>query len=239
MNLNINGINVNAKYNDHCINDVLLPLIDRLDTMQKEKNARIIIYLAAAPGCGKSTLASYLEYLSNNRIQALSMDGFHHTNIYLNNHFRSNGEPLYKHKGAIDTFDVESLIKHIKDIKENKDVPWPIYDRKIHDPIKDIIKVDKQIILIEGNYLLLNTKPWVELIKYADYSIFIKGQTIDLENRLIERKMLSGSKYDISLKHYHETDKPNIELVNNNSIKANLNLKLEINDGIVKLIDIG
>ena len=239
MNLNINGINVDAKYDEKCLNNVLLPLINQLDLMQKERNSRIIVYLAAAPGCGKSTLASFLEKLSNNKIQALSMDGFHHTNAYLNTHYRNDGEPLYKHKGAIDTFNIDSLKKHIQGIKENKNVLWPIYDRKIHDPIENVIKVDKKIILIEGNYLLLNIKPWSELIKYCDYSLFIKGQTIDLENRLIERKMLSGNEYQTSLKHYHETDKPNIELVNNNSIKANLNLKLEINDEIVNLIDIG
>ncbi len=234
MKINVNGIEVNVTYSKKCIDDVLLPLIDKLEILQKEKNDTLIVYLAAPPGCGKSTLALYLESLCSD-IQALSMDGFHHTNNYLNKHKRADGSLLAYHKGAIDTFDVDNLIKHIKDIKDNKEVYWPIYDRSIHEPIENVIKVEKNIILIEGNYLLLNIKPWDELIKYCDYSIFIRGEVIDLENRLINRKMKSTT-LDKAIIHYHETDKPNILLVNSNSYKANLNLKLDLKDDVNLII---
>lgn len=230
MKINVNGIEVDVKYSQACIDKVLLPLIEQLKNIQKQKNRKIIVYLAAAPGCGKSTLALYLETLCND-IQALSMDGFHHTNKYLNTHYRNDGTLLACHKGAIDTFDVDNLIKHIKDIKGNKEVSWPIYDRNIHDPIDNAIKVEKDIILIEGNYLLLDIKPWDKLIDYCDHSIFIKGEVIDLENRLVSRKMKSVS-LDKALIHYHETDKPNILLVNKHSIKADLKLKLDLKEEV-------
>lgn len=231
MELSVNGLKVDAQYTNSCINDVLLPLVKKLENIQKEKERKIIVYLAGAPGCGKSTLALYLEYLSN-KIQSLSMDGFHFDNEYLNTHYRKDGTLLAKHKGAIDTFNIEDLTKHIKDIKENKEVFWPIYDRNIHNPVKNAIKVNKSIILIEGNYLLLDIVPWNKLIKYCDYSIFIEGEVIELENRLVKRKLLSKANLDNALIHYHETDKPNIMLVNAHSKKADLNLKLKLTDKV-------
>ena len=111
MELSVNGLKVDAQYTNSCINDVLLPLVKKLENIQKEKERKIIIYLAGAPGCGKSTLALYLEYLSN-KIQSLSMDGFHFDNEYLNTHYRKDGTLLAKHKGAIDTFNIEDLTKH-------------------------------------------------------------------------------------------------------------------------------
>ena len=235
MELQINGIKVTANYTTDTINSIFMPLLANLTALQKQENKRIIVYLAAPPGCGKSTLASYLERLSIENgytpIQALGMDGFHHTNIYLNSHYRKNtGELLALHKGAPDTFNLESLREHICFIKEGKETYWPIYDRKIHNPIENAIKVDSSIILIEGNYLLLNDEPWNKLKDYADYTIFITGEPIDLENRLINRKMQSGSSFETALKHYHETDKPNLLLVNQNHLPADLTLKLNISD---------
>lgn len=235
MELLINGIKVTASYEKDTIDTIFMPLLSQLTALQKEKNRHIIVYLAAPPGCGKSTLASYLEVLSKENnftpLQALGMDGFHHTNVYLNSHYRKNtGELLALHKGAPDTFNIDSLHEHICSIKEGKETYWPIYDRKIHDPIENAIKIDSSIILIEGNYLLLNDEPWNKLKNYADYTIFITGEPIDLENRLINRKMQSGSSFETALKHYHETDKPNLLLVNQNHLPADLTLKLNISD---------
>ncbi len=224
-----------ANYSSKTITDILLPLLAHLSALQKEKKRQIIVYLAAPPGCGKSTLVSYLEVLSKENgytpLQALGMDGFHHTNVYLNSHYREKtGELLALHKGAPDTFNVTSLQEHIISIQEGKETYWPIYDRNIHDPIENAIKVDADIILIEGNYLLLNETPYNKLKDYADYTIFITGEPIDLENRLINRKMTSGATFETALKHYHDTDKPNLLLVNQNHLPADLTLKLVLQD---------
>ena len=36
--VNMNGIDVRAHYSEEAINEIFLPLLDRLFTMQKEKN---------------------------------------------------------------------------------------------------------------------------------------------------------------------------------------------------------
>ena len=55
--------------------------------MCSEKQARILVMLAAPPGAGKSTLVSFLEYLAKDAVpekafQAIGMDGFHRKQEY-------------------------------------------------------------------------------------------------------------------------------------------------------------
>ena len=61
---NINGISVNAHYSDKTVNELLIPLLKRLAVLHAEKQKRILVLLAAPPGAGKSTLVSFLEFLS-------------------------------------------------------------------------------------------------------------------------------------------------------------------------------
>jgi len=48
--------------------------------------------------------------------------------------------------------------------------------------------VDGQIVLLEGNYLLLNEDGWCDLSTYADYTISITADEALLRSRLIGRK---------------------------------------------------
>ncbi len=60
----INGIHVEATYSDETVTEIFLPLLNKLTVIQKKKGRRILVMLAAPPGAGKSTLCSFLEYLS-------------------------------------------------------------------------------------------------------------------------------------------------------------------------------
>ena len=94
----INGIDIKAEFSDEAINGIYLPLLKRLTDIQKAKNRRILVMLAAPPGAGKTTLVSFLEHLSNNteevsHIQGIGMDGFHRRQEYL---LSSGGKlPMY------------------------------------------------------------------------------------------------------------------------------------------------
>ena len=195
-NVEINGLLVNAQYNQRTINEIFLPLLKDLTELYHKKRERILVMLAAPPGAGKSTLLSFLEYLSKNNpsleeIQAIGMDGFHHYQDYLLNHtIELDGEviPMVKIKGAPITFDLDKLRSRVKQIKEKPICKWPIYDRNLHNPIDNVITIDKNIVLLEGNYLLLNEDGWCDLSNYADYTIFLSGDEDMLYNRLVERK---------------------------------------------------
>ena len=64
-----------------------------------------------------------------------------------------------------------------------------VYDRNIHDVVEDAIKLEKEIILLEGNWLLLDEEPWtVFRKKWADDTIFILAEEKMLKERLIQAK---------------------------------------------------
>ena len=231
----INGLKVNAFYSDSSINDIFLPLLRRLTRLQKEAQRRIAVFLAAPPGAGKSTLVAFLEQLSKERedlvpIQTLGMDGFHHYQDFLLSHYAERDGvsiPMVKIKGSPITFDLEALEKRIKDVAEGKRCGWPIYDRTIHNPIDNAITVDAGIVLIEGNYLLLDEPGWRDLSKYAEYTIFVTADETMLRTRLIQRRVQTGVDLEEATRFVDRSDMNNLRLVLNHSLAADLSLELD------------
>ncbi len=179
--ITINGLEVHATYSDRAVNEIFLPLLRHLTDMHQRKGKRILAMLAAPPGAGKSTLFSFLERLSREqpgitRIQTIGMDGFHRRQDYLLDHYvERDGRQIsmVEIKGAPITFDLESLIDSIKRVASGEICGWPVYDRTLHNPVPDAITVDGDIILLEGNYLLLDEDGWRDISAYADYTISI------------------------------------------------------------------
>ena len=60
----INGHQVEAEYEETFIEEVVKPLMKQWEEMVEKKKHRIIVFLAAPPAAGKSTLAALFEYLS-------------------------------------------------------------------------------------------------------------------------------------------------------------------------------
>ena len=160
----INGYDITAHYSDENINEIFTPLLKRLTEMQKQKNGRLLVMLAAPPGAGKSTLLDFLEYLSKTTeglkgIQTIGMDGFHHYQDYLLSHeIERDGQiiKMVEIKGAPITFDLKALTDRIKLVASGEKCGWPTYDRTLHNPVEDTIQIDSDIVLLEGNYLLLD-----------------------------------------------------------------------------------
>jgi pantothenate kinase len=233
--VNVNGIDVNAHYSEESINKLFLPLLRRLTAMQKEKNRRIIVFLAAPPGAGKSTLASFLQKLSEENddcgdVQAIGMDGFHRRQEYLLTHnAEKDGKTvrMVDIKGAPVTFDLEQFKMRIEDVLSGESVGWPSYDRHLHNPVDDAIIVEKDIVILEGNYLLLDEDGWRELVKYADYTIFISAGESMLRQRLIDRKIRSGNSPEASEAFVDYSDMANVRLCLRKSSRADLILSLD------------
>ncbi|EPY2304612.1 nucleoside/nucleotide kinase family protein [Clostridium sporogenes] len=236
----VNSFEINASYYEEDIKNIFIPLLKQLTNMKKSKNERLLVYLAASPGVGKSTLASFLEILSRNNkdtleIQAIGLDGFHYPQEYIkNNKVIVDGKevPMAEVKGSPETFDLDKLKSKIKALK-NENVKWPIYDRSLHDVVEDQILVTKDIALIEGNWLLLDEDKWRELKEYCNYSIFIKADESMLKERLIQRKIKGGLSQEDAVKFYEKSDSKNVKRVLNNSLNADLQLEL-LNNGKYK-----
>lgn len=231
--LNVTGQTISATFNPARDQTIWIPLLNYWKQRYAIQNKPIVIYLAAPAGSGKSTLAAYIKHLSTTinyypLLQVLPMDGFHHTNAYLSTHTTMrDGKTisLKSIKGAPESFDVTNLIQHIQSLKTNNPLPWPFYDRSIHEPVDNAIAIQGQILLIEGNYLLLNQSPWNQLKAYSDDTIFIQANPNQLKTRLIQRKA-KGCHYRDAVSFYEFSDARNVATVLNHSLKARLTLKL-------------
>ena len=240
--LDINGFKYDAKFTEETVNEVFLPFLKKLTALHGQVGGRkLIAYLVAPPGSGKSTIASYLEKLSKEHqelttIQALGMDGFHFSSAYMDAHFAMvDGRtiPMKMIKGAPETFDLDTLLTKIREIKQ-EEADWPIYDRNIHDIVQDAVSVEAEIILIEGNYLLLKDPKWLNIRTLSDYSAFLKADPEMLKSRLIGRKIKGGKSQEEAEQFYNNSDKKNVELVLNNSAEADETWVLEADGDITK-----
>ncbi|MBR4539440.1 MAG: nucleoside/nucleotide kinase family protein [Clostridia bacterium] len=231
----INGIEVKAQYTEQAVNAIFLPLLKELTDRQKQKGKRLLTMMAAPPGAGKSTLAGFLERLSHVRpelgsVQAIGMDGFHRRQEYLLSHdTQRDGKriPMVEIKGAPVTFDLERLTERVKKIAAGENCGWPVYDRMLHNPVENALQVNSDIVLLEGNYLLLDENGWRDLSSRADYTIFLSADEDMLRTRLIERKIKTGVDEKAAVRFVDFSDMPNVRLCLEKSLPAMLPLRID------------
>ena len=229
------GIETEVSFTEDNINEIFIPLLKRLTAMQKTKGARILVMLAAPPGAGKSTLAGFLEYLSKNTagitpVTVIGMDGFHRRQEYLISHsvIRDGREiQMVKIKGAPVTFDLEVLTEHIARVASGKICGWPEYNRMLHNPVDSARTVDGEIVLLEGNYLLLEEDGWNKLRSYADYTIGIIAKENILRERFVARKIASGATQEEAESFVEFSDMHNVRTCLAESVRADLMLRLK------------
>jgi pantothenate kinase len=130
-------------------------LFDLLAT--RPKAARVLVAIAGAPGSGKSTVAealvAQLNQVTPGRAAVLPMDGYHYDNMLLGQLGR------LARKGAPDTFDISGLRHMLARLRDNFEdaVVVPVFDRdlEIARAGARLIPASVDIIVVEGNYLLL------------------------------------------------------------------------------------
>ena len=226
--LMINGSDHKVLYHEETINYLFLPFLRRISSLQKRMNRRLVVYIVAPPGAGKTTLALFLEKLSASSpgvvgAQALSLDGFLKSGEYLENtKTERDGKmvPLAALRGSPETFYVDKLSAKLATLRD-ADVRWPIYDRRRRETVDDIKPVRKKIVLVEGCWLLLRDPPWQNVRKQADFALFITADPHLLKERLIEQSMIMGKSRTAAEKFYNEVDRRNIDLALASSWAAN------------------
>ena len=231
----INGIGVDASYSEQAADGIFLPLLRNLTKLQKEKGRRILVMLAAPPGAGKSTLLSFLEHLTHEyddlgNIQTIGMDGFHRRQEYLVSHtVQRDGEeiPMVKIKGAPVTFDLDHLTESVKMVAAGKICGWPVYNRLLHNPTENAVTVSGEIVILEGNYLLLKETGWIELRNYADYTISVSAEEDFLRERLIGRRIKTGVDPEAAARFVDFSDMPNVRLCLQKTAAADLQLQID------------
>ena len=118
--------------------------------------------------------------------------------------------------------------KRIEKLRPAGPVRWPVYDRNTHEPDPENgTELTEKIILIEGNWLLLDEEPWKRMLEFGNYTIYIDGEEKLLKDRLIARKIRGGKSREEAEAFYEETDGPNVRLVRAHSVPAKTNLRLK------------
>jgi pantothenate kinase len=202
--------------------DLVDHIIRRSDVSQ-----RFIIAIAGPPGAGKSTLSEQLVTMLKARSRhsrIISMDGFHLENSTL----KRLG--LFDKKGSPTTFDVPAFIQVMKRLAAyESDVAIPMFDRKKDITIENasIVSTQDKILIVEGNYLLLNDEQWVELQDIWDETVFINPGMDILEKRLIDRWLSYGMDNESAQNRAFGNDIPNAKNVIENSLPANILIKYQ------------
>lgn len=234
----INGIAYQAAYSLENVQEIFLPLLKKWTEMQRKKGGRLLVMLAAPPAAGKSTLAALLEDLSGKTegvtpLTVIGLDGFHHYRDWLSAHtIERNGEivPMSRVKGAPETFDLIKLQERIRRLKTEEVCLWPYYDRNLHDPVEDKVEVRGDIVLLEGNYLLLDWPGWRELHREADHTVRILVDETDVRERLIWRKMATGMSREDAEKFADYSDLFNVRTCMQAFLPADVSLRLKVMD---------
>lgn len=199
----------------------LAHLADVLEARAASGN-RVIAALAGAPGSGKSTLADKLVGKLNARQPGLAavlpMDGYHYDDLHL------VPAGLRPRKGAPMTFDVGGLYHTLKRLRarDEAEVAVPVFDRKIEIARAGarLIPRDVPVIVVEGNWLLLNQAPWDRLRPVFDVTVMVEVPEHVLRARLRGRWERLGLTEPEIIEKLEENDLPNGRWVRDGSIQA-------------------
>lgn len=188
--------------------------------MARDRN-RHFLAIVGAPGSGKSTLAQALfealEAQLPGRSAILPMDGFHFDDMLL----RERGD--LPRKGAPHTFDVGGLQAILGRLAAgDAPVAVPVFDRdlEIARAGARIIAPEARLILVEGNYLLLDDPDWAVLRPHFDKSVFLDVPFETLRARLLTR--WSSYPPEEAERKISENDLPNARRVVEGSVPADL-----------------
>ena len=176
--------------------------------------------MAGPPGSGKSTLADRLAGLLNERVpgfaDVLPMDGYHYDDVYL------VPAGLRPRKGAPHTFDVGGLFHTLKRLRaaDEAEVAVPVFDRKIEIARAGarLIPASVPVIIVEGNWLLLDRTPWGRLRPTFDITVLVEVPEDVLRSRLRGRWEGLGLTEAEIIAKLEENDLPNGRLVRDASI---------------------
>ncbi len=196
------------------INKLATELLETLSNPSDK--GRYFLGITGYPAAGKSTLAKKLtdeiNFRTGDELAAVvPMDGFH----LPNNVLKERG--LTNVKGTPETFDAGSFVKLINRLHEfqNQSIMCPAYDRIIHDPVQNSITIKpcNRLIIVEGNYLLLNHSPWNIIRTKMNEIWYVDTPLKTIKERLLHRHIAGGARKGEAERKIASVDLLNAELL--------------------------
>lgn len=173
---------------------------------------RQIIGLVGAPGAGKSTAALALRDAFPSISQVVPMDGYHLANVELQRLGRTS------RKGAPDTFDSAgyvALLTRLRNQGSDEVIYAPEFRREIEEPIAGAIPIfpETQLLIAEGNYLLLDEGHWAKVASLLDEVWYVNVDDSLRVERLVKRHEQFGRSREAAQAWVENTDEPNARLI--------------------------
>ncbi len=147
------------------------------------------------------------------------MDGFHLPNSTLDAH------GVREVKGAPETFAADDFVRLVRRLRQNTETVWcPTFDRIVDEPIPDQVRVgaDATVVIVEGNYLLLDEPPWAELVELLDDVVYLEVPTALRLGRLVDRHVQFGRSRFEALDFVHRSDETNTTRIEHSRHRARL-----------------
>ena len=173
--------------------------------------SRTLVGITGPPGAGKTHVARFLGY------PVVAMDGFHLSNDELRRLGRR------QRKGAPDTFDAAAFVQLLDHLRNGTvAVSVPAFSRELDEPVADAFAIDAgvSVVLVEGNYLLLDEGPWAEVASRLDLSVYVDVPVGVRHARLLARQVRSHGSAAAAQRWIETVDDPNAAIVERTKARA-------------------
>ncbi|KAJ4353532.1 uncharacterized protein N0V89_005262 [Didymosphaeria variabile] len=219
----------------------ILNLAKRVEALLKRQSSsppsRILVALAGVPGSGKSTVSAalLLELAAKGitDVAVVAMDGFHLTQKELSQ--LPDPKEAFARRGAPFTFNALAFLGLVKSLKvlpvtgpsaPEQFLYAPSFDHARQDPVANGIPISSwtRVIIVEGNYTLLDEDPWREVAALCEEKWFVDTPREVVLERLVGRHMMAGIETDVkrAVERAEANDLPNGDLIRRKLIKPDV-----------------
>ncbi|MEM8902461.1 MAG: nucleoside/nucleotide kinase family protein [Actinomycetota bacterium] len=193
-------------------------LVVRITALRSNGGGRRIVGLTGPPGAGKSTVAAILAArMEDARI--VPMDGFHLAQRVLDE------RGIADRKGAPHTFDAAGFVALLARLRTASEIVWaPRFDRELEEPVAGALEIDPgaDLVIVEGNYLLLDDAPWHAVRGHLDLVVHLVVDPAVRVERLVARHVAHGRSAQAARRWVERSDEVNARIVESARHRADL-----------------